>query len=522
MENKIPVPVLITTSGLGTRLDEFTKFTNKALVKLGDKYAICYIIESYPTSTPFIITIGYFGSYVKQFITLAYPSRNFTFVEIDKYEGTGSSLAYSLLKTKNLLNRPFIFHCCDAIVRDIVVFDTTKNTLFVFVSKYTDTSQYATVNTNDMTVLGINSKGTANKFDYVYTGISYIKDFSSFWKNLEQIYTQDPNNTSLSDVQSLQSMLIQNNDFTYKELKEWFDTGNMQSYKSACEYFKSEYTVLEKNYESLCFFDNHVIKFINDEKINNKRMLRGISLYPLSPKIIDYSNNFIVMEKVDGQLLSNYYTHGEIYRLLIWANTYLWIDKKIDASFKQCCTNFYIDKTISRISNIKSHNEYNIINGLTTKPIRDIIGNLNIEELITDTFTKFHGDFILDNIVKTKTGYCLLDWRHEFDNQHFYGDYYYDLAKLRHNIIFNHDNIHNDLYTVKYINDSVIVDLKCNYFLMNQLEDFDRFIHENNLNMRKIKLLTALIWINMAPLYTGKLQEFLFYFGKYNLQLLTT
>jgi hypothetical protein len=47
------------------------------------------------------------------------------------------------------------------------------------------------------------------------------------------------------------------------------------------------------------------------------------------------------------------------------------------------------------------------------------------------------------------------------------GDIYYDLAKLRHNIIFNHDNINNGLFEVNEIK----VDLK-------QLEDFDKFILE--------------------------------------------
>ena len=40
--------VLLTTSGLGSRLGNLTKFTNKSLVRVGDKPAISHIIESYP------------------------------------------------------------------------------------------------------------------------------------------------------------------------------------------------------------------------------------------------------------------------------------------------------------------------------------------------------------------------------------------------------------------------------------------------------------------------------------------
>ena len=72
--------VLITTSGVGSRLGNLTDFTNKCLVRVGDKPAISHVIESYPQDTKFVITLGHFGQYVEEFLTLAYPNRNFTFV----------------------------------------------------------------------------------------------------------------------------------------------------------------------------------------------------------------------------------------------------------------------------------------------------------------------------------------------------------------------------------------------------------------------------------------------------------
>ena len=40
--------VLITTSGIGSRLGNLTEYTNKGLVRVGKKPSISYIIESYP------------------------------------------------------------------------------------------------------------------------------------------------------------------------------------------------------------------------------------------------------------------------------------------------------------------------------------------------------------------------------------------------------------------------------------------------------------------------------------------
>jgi NDP-sugar pyrophosphorylase family protein len=84
--------VLITTSGIGERLGNLTKYTNKSLINVGDKYALCYIIENYDLDTDFIITIGYYGNLVKDFLLLTYSTRKFTFIYIDNYSGNGSSL----------------------------------------------------------------------------------------------------------------------------------------------------------------------------------------------------------------------------------------------------------------------------------------------------------------------------------------------------------------------------------------------------------------------------------------------
>ena len=78
--------VLITTSGIGSRLGDLTKYTNKSLVRVGKKPAISYIIEKYPVDIELVITLGYYGNQVRDFLTLAYPERNFNFIEVDKFD----------------------------------------------------------------------------------------------------------------------------------------------------------------------------------------------------------------------------------------------------------------------------------------------------------------------------------------------------------------------------------------------------------------------------------------------------
>ena len=100
---------LITTSGIGSRLGNLTEYTNKGLVRVGKKPSISYIIESYPQEVEFVIA-GHYGNHIKDFLTLAYPDLNFTFVDVKNYNGPGSSLLYSMSLCKEELQCPFVFH----------------------------------------------------------------------------------------------------------------------------------------------------------------------------------------------------------------------------------------------------------------------------------------------------------------------------------------------------------------------------------------------------------------------------
>jgi len=512
------VTVLLPTSGTGSRLGNLTKYTNKSLVQLGDKLAICYIIEHYAPDTKYIILLGHYGNIVRDFLTLAYPTRSFTFIIVDLYEGIGSSLGYSLLQAKKVCQTPFFFHCCDTIISDEFLLPE-ENTLFV--SRNSDYNSYASICVDGSLVKSIHKKGYA-KNDYIYTGLAFIKNYKQFWTELECLYLENTENASLSDVDVHMKMSDANVTYSYSVLSEFYDTGNIPAIQTTKHSFVSHYNILEKNNESLCFIDDRVIKFIADKEVNQKRILRGQSLYPMVPKINTTADNFISMELVSGELLSECEHYGEIYSLLTWASRNLWIDEQKSEAFKKNCYNFYKKKTFDRLSALSFlKDECPCVNGITTGTIFEILDSIDFNLICTDTFTKFHGDFILDNIIKTgKNKYILLDWRHEFDkNQIDVGDKYYDLAKLRHNSIFNHKNISNHLYHITVNEKTVCVDLKCNYFLMKQLELFDRFAMEQNLDLRKIKILTSIIWLNMSSLYDGDLSLFLFYFGKLNLFL---
>lgn len=537
--------IIITTSGIGKRLGNYTKYNNKTLVRVGNKYAICYIIEKYPMSSEFIITLGYYGDLVKQFLQLAYPNHNFTWVTIDKYEGDGSSLGYSLLQTRHLINSCFIYHCCDCIFMDEINLESLKgNYMFVWNGEKNshNTNNFSSVNVGDKYVYKINNKGETN-YDYFYIGVAYIQDHQLFFEILSKLVNENYMRQSLSDIHVYREFLNQSIKVGYKLINKWYDMGTITTFNNANDCLKCNYDVLHKDDESICFMDNYVIKYFHNKKVNLNRVKRAEILNSstnnsLVPKILGNTNNFYKMDLVKGELLSKYYTQGEIYKLLKWADEKLWNlhrcpfhlnlrneIKEIDKyDFREICYNFYIKKTQKRINNFKdlyNNLDYTIINGLEVGTIDNLWNKVNHNDLCDDVEPSFfHGDFILDNILKTEREYCLLDWRQDFGGELKFGDKYYDLAKLRHNIIVNHKNLEDGLFTIKQVNNNeCIVDIKCNYFLIQQLEEFDKFVKENRLDFKKIKILMSLIWINMASLHEYPLSIFLYHFGKYNLYL---
>jgi NDP-sugar pyrophosphorylase family protein len=515
--------ILITTSGVGSRLGEMTKYTNKSLIRVGNKFVINYIIDLYKNinNVEFLITLGYYGDLVQQYLKLAYPDIKFIYIQIDKYKGEGSSLVYSLLQCKEYVNDTFIYSCCDTIIDDDLDFNFNENTLFL--ANKNDSSKYASV-INDKTYINkINNKG-AKIFNNVYIGVAYIKEYKAFFDCLEVIYNKNRLNKQLSDINVYQLMMERNFKFKYKVIEKYFDMGSIDTYKESCDYFKSDFNVLIKYEESISFMKDKVVKFFYSKSKNKSRVARSKILESIVPKINGITDNFYSMDLIKSKPLSEIYDGNIIYKLLNWAKANLW--KKIDNTdgFKDICMKFYKDKSYNRINlglENKTVKDYNIVNGLRIGSIHDLLEKVDFNYLSDSEPTHFHGDFILDNILyENNEKFVLIDWRENFGGDLERGDVYYDLGKLRHNIFFNHKNIEDNLFSINEIDsEKVEVDMKTNFFLINQLNDFDKFVRENNYDLRKIKIINSLIWLNMSPLHEYPLSNFLFNLGKYNLHL---
>lgn len=229
--------LLITTSGTGSRLGELTKTTNKALVPIAGKPVISYILDLYEKDIPLVITVGYLADQVRDFFKTNYTDRNITFVHVDKYEGDGSSLGYSMLQAEPHLQEPFIFHACDTIVLDAnIPFPDTN-----WIAGYAmpgDVSQYRTIQADDeSTITHINDKKEGDSRN-VLIGLFGIKDHEVYWNTLKKLYAANSHDQTLNDTSPFNPMIEQGISLSLVSFPTWLDTGNPPALAKTEEYLQ--------------------------------------------------------------------------------------------------------------------------------------------------------------------------------------------------------------------------------------------------------------------------------------------
>lgn len=507
--------VLLTTSGLGSRLGNLTKFTNKSLVRIGDKPVISHIIETYPEDVEFVVTLGHYGSQVQQYLTLAHPERNIQFVEVDTYMGEGSSLLYSISLCEEYLQSPFIFHACDTILPKNYIQDVDFSTNWSIGGVGDNSQSYRTINCVNGKIASINEKGEQN-FDFVYVGVSGIQQYEVFWNTCRTIL-QTVKTSDLSDCHVIRKM----NDFSVIKIDEWYDIGNIDALRRTRSKIKGTIHVLDKEDENIFLFDDFVIKFFYNKKVCYDRVSRTKNLKGLVPNLLESTENFYKYEYVKGDLLAEVVDLQKFSNLLFWSVNNLWTEKE-DSSYKDNALSFYKDKTILRVDkflekyNLTDESDY--INGFLVPPMKELLNKVDFNSIMGKGPTGFHGDFILDNILIADDKITLIDWRQDFNGSIDAGDMNYDLAKLNHNLTLNHEILSKNLYSIDFTN-GIRCDVLVKKSMIECKELLKDFCEHRGINYSSIEILSSIIWVNMAPLHEHPLDMFLYYFGKYNLFL---
>lgn len=559
--------VVIPAAGTGSRLGEYTQNYNKAMCTLGPKPVISYIIEKFDDNDEIIILLGYKGDLLRQVIDKCYPYKNITYVNVDVFEGPGSGLGYSLLCAKHLLQKSFIFWSNDTVIdEDINKFDYNNNWIMMPLKDTYDDSNNAAyrhgkLNSKHDRVFSILPKGD---FDpngcktLPYIGISFIKDYQDFWAASDINREVFINGGESIGINNIKNPIYAN--FT----SSWIDTGNKRIFEKYKKLYnqKMEETILEKPDEAIWFIDDRVIKFHLNEKFIADRIRRVNNMINskmedagfVVPKIIDYDKNIYVMERCKGVTLSkiinpvlfkeliekffNSVDEYSSYDFIACQEGHIITDKEKDENKKKAEKNdnelkksifkdFYYNKTIKRINDYCKKFEDTdkddfYINGLKCKSAISILNKFNWDGFAENCCflsENFHGDFHLENIMYNEENkkFILLDWRQNFGKSDMIGDINYDVAKMWHSLIVNHNMVKNDLFSIKYIeNNSVEIDIHRTFIDTECEEILDNFIcNGERFRYSLCQFITALIFLNIAACHVYSYSKFLFYLGKY-------
>lgn len=509
--------VFIPVAGLGTRLKNLTSNLNKCLIDINHTPNISHIINNFQKNVNFVIAIGHKGELVKEYIKLIHPERNIKFIKIKNYKGKNSGLGLTLFKSKKYLQNPFIFIPGDTFFKKKI-----KNIKFNWIGyKFGKSSQYRKVKDQNSNLIDL-SKKISKKYNKIYSGIFAIKDYKDFWKNCN---LHDKEFIKSGESYVIKKFLKENISIKTFQL-DWHDIGNPKSLNLTRKlHDKNLINVLEKENEKIWFVNDKVIKFNTDPSFIEKRYKRSIILKKYVPKIISKSKNFYVYKKVKGEIVSKKLTKNIVLGLLnscklLW-NENLKKHKISNINFKKNCKLFYKDKTIQRVelfmNKYKFADDYSNINNIKIPSIKDLLKIIDWNYLSNGKKSLIHGDLHFENILYHKKKYIFLDWRQDFGNNLYFGDIYYDLAKLMHGFIISHNSIVTNKYKVVEFKKNIKFKIDNPKILLDLKKIFDDWILNEGFDLKKIKILTSLIFLNIACLHHQPYDKFLFYLGKYEL-----
>ena len=462
--------VCIPTAGTGSRLGGLTRYLNKSLVGIANRPTICHLIEQFPADAKFVIALGHKGNLVQEFLALAYPDRHFDYAYVDPFEGEGSGLGLSLLACKEHLQEPFVFISCDTLVDEFIP-PPDKN--WMGYAETQDLDPYRTLEVEGNQVNGICEKGVGKAPNHKpYIGLAGISDYQAFWSEME---TGGSAAIKIGEAQGLRALLTRGIEAKYFT---WHDTGNIDALMRARDFYRKphEPNILEKANEAIWFVSDYVIKFSDDKKFIANRVERVKELEGFVPSITGSGVNMYRYAKVEGEVFSDV-VDLPLFENLLEKSTQFWKLKNLKegekSSFKAACLCFYRDKTYERVElfykNFSRKDGKEVINGIEMPLLKDLL----------DT----------------------IDWDWLADG-------------LLHGLIISHGLIARNLYGVKWEPSEINF-----YFLRKQVlveceRYFNSWIQGRGYDLKKVNLLTALIFLNIAALHHEPYSLLLFGLGK--------
>ncbi len=507
-------PLCILAAGKGTRLGEFTNHLNKALLPLNGKAVISHIIDKVPDSE-IIVAVGHKSDTLKQYCLAAHPTRKFTFVDVDPYEGPSSGPGRSIECCRELLQRPFYLSTVDCLV-DEEWPELTEDWLGVAEIDYP--CRFSTVDTFAGKITHLRNKDPKG-YHAAFIGLAGIHSYKHFWNSLRWKTYDSRESELVTAFENCQSY-----PFGVRAHRlSWHDTGTFENYQATRRHFEGESAFdFSKTSEVTYIVNGRVLKVFADGARAQRCITRAETLDGV-PTLSVKDKNVFGYEFRPGRTL--YKVLEDESSALQPDDVWNWLDSKLwsaplDRDIASSCMRFYRNKTLERYEAYKrkkgfDHDRVAVVNGISCRPIEEYLDKIDWTKLSESSIcSRFHGDLQFDNIIQGDDGFTLLDWRDSFADLADVGDARYDLAKLYGGMILPYDVIKRNDFSFDEQNQVIALHWSVSERLNHFRESFFHFLKHKNVNLADIELLTSLIYLNMSPLHTAPFDDLLFNLAK--------
>lgn len=513
----------ILAAGFGSRLN-FSKFSNKALLPVGNRAAISIIMDSIPLDVEIVIAVNYMKEDLIDYLELVEVERKIEFIEVSRISGPGSGPGLSLMECEKALQEPFVLFACDSIPLSKINFSLDHN--WIATSKEIETLNYLNVsgdtkgNVNDFyDKIKLNWETIEKEKISSFSGIAGIYDYKVFFQGLKEASAANSESQVMPGFKRLMEKKLRIIDNF-----SWADVGEQEKFEKY-EKEVNHSAQIEKENEYIYFEKNRTVKFYSMESKAQNMNSRLKYLNGVNPPDVKVKGRFLTHKFVVGTLLSELNEKNAMVNFLDFINDKLWkVSGMSDPQQNQLGIVFYKDKTQERVNlmlkNINLEQGQTNINGIQIPSLCDQLKNIDWNNLCTFSQSYFHGDPQPENVIYDNNEWTLIDWRDNFGGQVDFGDKYYDLAKIYHALIVSGQSVRRGKFEVNILkNNEILIKIFIQHNHRIMINEFERWISWNGIDLLKIRELSALILLNIAPLHKKDYGIFLYYYGRYLLEL---
>ncbi|MBF0624583.1 MAG: NTP transferase domain-containing protein [Magnetococcales bacterium] len=511
--------VCILAAGKGTRMGIYGNMAHKGLLPVGNKAVISHIIAALGPEKEYILAVHPDESAIPDYLTIAHPGLRFHCVAVENHDGPGSGPGQSLHECREFLKEPFYFIACDTLIEGEL---PPEKGNWIGVRKVDHPQQYCTV--------AVDGQGRVTRLHYrdpdhwtplAFIGLAFVKDYEPFWEALAS------NELVAGEKQVINGLLGLLPRGLGTAALTWRDTGSAEAYEAALAHYEKNYTFQGKTTDITYRIGDRIIKYFRNPEITHQRYERGLGEAGLFVETLERRGCFFATRFIpQAGLLSSRMGHASCREFLEWAQAHLWRAVAVEESrFQAICRRFYMDKTLLRLENYNrrfpAHEQTGelVINGLACATAQSLV------ERLTDRFHRgampsgFHGDLHADNVlVDARGAFHLIDWRQTFGGAMDVGDRYYDLAKFLHTLELSVDTMDRGRFTLTRCTSGVTLDHHCAFRELDALGAFWNFVATFGYDAERIRIIDAMIFLNMAPLYDEPMAVYLYHLGRYLLQ----